>query len=81
MTFGSVTNYNAADEIYAQNKDNYGTRISLRIACCILPALFMTACMLIQRYKFIVDEDYFDIIEAEIEEKKEKNLKDTEVQE
>lgn len=78
---GSVTNYNAADEIYAQNKDNYGTRISLRIACCILPALFMTACMIIQRYKFIVDEDYFDKIEAEIKEKKEKNLKDTEVQE
>lgn len=78
---GSITNYNAADEIYAQNKDNYGTRISLRIACCILPALFMTACMIIQRYKFIVDEDYFDKIEAEIKEKKEKNLKDTEVQE
>ena len=66
--------HNAADEIYTA-KRTIGTRLAIRFACCILPLIFMTAGLLIQRKKFIIDEEYFDKMMVEIEERK-KNSND-----
>lgn len=63
--------HNAADEIYAA-KRTISTRLAIRFSCCILPLIFMTLGLLIQRKKFIIDEEYFDKIMKEIEERKAK---------
>ena len=69
--------HNAADEIYTA-KRTPGTRLAIRFSCCILPLIFMTAGLLIQRKKFIIDEEYFDKMMVEIEERKQKELKSSE---
>ncbi|MBO4667633.1 MAG: MFS transporter [Bacilli bacterium] len=61
--------HNAADEIYAA-KRSLGTRLAIRFSCCIIPLIFMTAGLLIQRKKFIIDEDFFEKMMKEIEERK-----------
>ena len=66
--------HNAADEIY-QAKRTIGTRLAIRFSCCILPLVLMVLCLYIQRKKFIIDEEYFDKMLKEIEERKQKELK------
>ena len=61
--------HNAADEIY-QAKRTIGTRLAIRFSCCIVPLILMALCLYIQRKKFIIDEEYFDKILKEIEERK-----------
>ena len=61
--------HNAADEIY-DVKRTVGTRIVIRIACCIVPLALMFGSMMVQRKKFIVDEKYYDEMMAQIEAKK-----------
>lgn len=63
--------YNAADEIY-QAKRTIGTRLAIRFSCCIIPLVLMVLCLYIQRKKFIIDEEYFDKMLKEIEERKQK---------
>ena len=63
--------HNAADEIY-QAKRTIGTRLAIRFSCCIIPLVLMVLCLYIQRKKFIIDEEYFDKILKEIEERKQK---------
>ena len=65
--------HNAADEIY-QAKRTIGTRLAIRFSCCIVPLVLMVLCLYIQRKKFIIDEEYFDKMLKEIEERKQKQL-------
>lgn len=65
--------HNAADEIY-QAKRTIGTRLAIRFSCCIIPLVLMVLCLYIQRKKFIIDEEYFDKMLKEIEERKQKQL-------
>ena len=62
--------HNAADEIY-DAKRTFGTRLVIRISCCVVPCLLMFGSMWVQRKKFIVDEEYYDKMMADIETKKE----------
>lgn len=64
---------NAATEIY-QQKRTIGTRIAIRISCCLIPLALMALCMIIQRKKFIIDEEYYDMMMVEINKKKENEL-------
>ena len=68
--------HNAADEIY-DAKRTFGTRLVIRISCCVVPCALMFGSMWVQRKKFIVDEEYYDQMMAEIESKKEHHEEDT----
>ena len=61
--------HNAADEIY-DAKRTFGTRIAIRISCCAVPLALMFGSMMVQRKKFIVDEEFYDKMTLEIEERK-----------
>ena len=78
ITVSDATNseiHNAADEIY-DAKRTFGTRLVIRISCCIVPCALMFGSMWVQRKKFIVDEVYYDQMMAEIESKKEHQAED-----
>ena len=61
--------HNAADEIY-DAKRTLGTRIMIRISCCIVPLALMFGSMMVQRKKFIVNEEYYDNMMSELEARK-----------
>ena len=78
ITVSDATNseiHNAADEIY-DAKRTFGTRLVIRISCCVVPCALMFGSMWVQRKKFIVDEVYYDQMMAEIESKKEHQAED-----
>lgn len=68
--------HNAADEIYDAER-NFGTRIVIRISCCVVPLALMFGSMMVQRKNFIVDEKYYDEMMAEIEKRKESQPEET----
>lgn len=64
---------NSVNELFSENK-TIGKRLTLRIACTIVPALCIFFSWYIQKKKFIIDEAYFDMMIKTIDErKKEKN--------
>ena len=71
--------HNAADEIY-DAKRSLGTRIVIRVACCLVPLGLMFGSMMVQRKKFIVDEKYYDEMMVEIEAKKNQEESDEKVE-
>ena len=71
--------HNAADEIY-QAKRTLSTRIAIRFSCCVVPLILMALCLMIQRKKFIIDEEFFDKMMKEIEERKNQNQEKQELE-
>jgi len=63
--------HNAANKIYSEKKD-FSTRLIIRIACCLVPGILMVLCWLIQKKKFIINEEYFNKITEEIANRKTK---------
>ncbi len=61
---------NVATKIYAAKRE-IGSRIALRAACTLLPLILMVVSFLLQRYKFIIDEEYFEMMMAVIKKHKE----------
>ncbi len=61
--------FNAANKNFKQSS-NLGMRLWIRAAVTVLPALLLLASLLIQRKKFVIDEDYYDMMLAEIEKRK-----------
>lgn len=60
---------NVATATY-QAKRSFGSRFALRISCAIVPLTLMFVSFLLQRYKFIIDEAFFENMMKEIEERK-----------
>ncbi len=59
--------FNAGDEHFRDKvRDNIGARLALRFAVCILPVILLVAAYLIQKKKFIIDEEYYDTILTEL---------------
>ena len=45
-------------------------RIWLRLSVTVVPILFIVAALIIQHKKFVITEDYYDMMLAEIEKRK-----------
>lgn len=58
-------------------KSNTSMRLWLRMATTLLPALFLGASLIIQHKKFIITEDYYDMMLEEIEKRKAQNGTET----
>ena len=58
-------NFNAANENFKNNR-TIGMRLWIRFAVTLLPIGLLTLSWLIQRKKFIIDEDYYDMMMKEI---------------
>lgn len=61
-------NFNAANENFKNNRTT-GMRLWIRFAVTLLPIGLLTLSWLIQRKKFIIDEDYYDMMTAEIDKR------------
>lgn len=61
--------YNAANNNFLK-KGTLGMRLWLRAGVSVVPVLFLAAALIIQRKKFIIDEDYYDMMMTEIEKRK-----------
>ena len=59
------SNVNVADNGFKNNR-TVGMRLWLRAAVSVIPAALMVVALLIQDKKFIIDEDYYDMMLAEI---------------
>ena len=72
FTGGTITgkdDVNIATSIYNENR-TFNARLILRISCVVIPLILMSISFIIQRYKFIIDEDLFDTITKELQNKK-----------
>jgi len=58
--------FNAGNDNF-KDKVGIGPRLALRVAVCILPILFLAVALWVQRRKFIIDEDKYEEIVAELE--------------
>ncbi len=61
-------NFNAANENF-KNSRTTGMRLWIRFAVTLLPIGLLTLSWLIQRKKFIIDEDYYDMMMKELEKR------------
>ncbi len=61
--------FNAANENFKQNS-NIAMRLWVRAGVSVVPMIFLVCALLIQNKKFIIDEDYYDMMLAEIEKRK-----------
>ncbi|MCR5741485.1 MAG: glycoside-pentoside-hexuronide (GPH):cation symporter [Gammaproteobacteria bacterium] len=73
-------NNNTVNDIYGTMK-TASARVQLRLASCLLPVLLMFGSFIIQRTKFIIDEEYFDMMMKEIEAKKQGSLEEAKAEE
>lgn len=64
--------FNAAN-MHFHDKGTLEMRLWLRMAVSVLPVLFLVAALIIQRKKFVIDEDYYDMMLQEIENRKLQN--------
>ncbi|MCM1289943.1 MAG: MFS transporter [Corallococcus sp.] len=62
-------NFNAADDNF-KSDSSLGMRLWLRAAVTVVPVLFLLAALLVQRKKFVIDEQYYDMMLDEIEKRK-----------
>ena len=61
--------FNAANDNFKQ-QSNLSMRIWLRLSVTVVPILFIVAALIIQHKKFVITEDYYDMMLAEIEKRK-----------
>ena len=61
--------FNAANENF-KNGSNLSMRLWLRAAVTVVPVLFLMAALLVQRKKFVIDENYYDMMLQEIDKRK-----------
>lgn len=71
-----VESENTATAVYAEQR-KLSTRIILRAAVTVLPTALLLTSWILQRKKFIIDEDYFDFMVAEIKKRKEAAAEET----
>ena len=65
----SGTAFNAANQNFKAS-GNTSMRLWVRTGVSVLPMIFLLISLLIQNKKFIIDEDYYDMMLAEIEKRK-----------
>ena len=64
---------NAVNQVYAE-VTTPKARIFLRVSSCLVPLILMIVSWLVQRYKFIIDEKYYDEMMVQIEANRTKAL-------
>ena len=64
--------FNAANKNFKESR-NLGMRVWLRAGVTVFPVLMLVASLLIQNKKFIIDEDYYDMMLVEIDKRKQAN--------
>ena len=71
-TSNGLPEFNAANKNFKESR-NLGMRLWLRAGVTVFPVLMLVASLLIQNKKFIIDEDYYDMMLVEIEKRKQAN--------
>ena len=71
-TSNNLPVFNAANENFKESR-NLGMRLWLRAGVTVFPVLMLVASLLIQNKKFIIDEDYYDMMLVEIDKRKQAN--------
>ena len=71
-TSNGLPEFNAANENFKESR-NLGMRIWIRAGVTVFPALMLFISLIIQNKKFIIDEDYYDMMLVEIEKRKQAN--------
>jgi hypothetical protein len=71
-TSNGLPEFNAANENFKESR-NLGMRIWVRAGVTVFPALMLFISLIIQNKKFIIDEDYYDMMLVEIEKRKQAN--------
>lgn len=61
--------FNAANEHFL-NEGSLSMRLWVRAAVSVVPVLFLVAALIIQNKKFVIDEEYYDMMLVEIEKRK-----------
>ncbi|MBQ8433202.1 MAG: MFS transporter [Clostridia bacterium] len=64
--------FNAANKNFKESS-NLGMRIWVRAGVTVFPALMLFISLIIQNKKFIIDEDYYDMMLVEIDKRKQAN--------
>lgn len=64
--------FNSANKNF-KNESTAGMRVWLRMAVTVVPILFIGAALLIQHKKFVITEDYYDMMLVEIDKRKQVN--------
>lgn len=65
----SGNDFNAANQNF-KDGSNTSMRLWVRAGVSVVPAVFLLCALLIQNKKFVIDEDYYDMMLAEIEKRK-----------
>ena len=71
-TSNGLPEFNAANKNFKES-GNLGMRIWLRAGVTVFPVIMLLASLAIQNKKFIIDEDYYDMMLVEIEKRKQAN--------
>ena len=71
-TSNGLPEFNAANKNFKESS-NLGMRIWVRAGVTVFPALMLFISLIIQNKKFIIDEDYYDMMLVEIEKRKQAN--------
>ena len=61
--------FNVANDHF-RDQGNLSMRLWIRAAVTVVPMLFLFAALMVQHKKFIIDEDYYDMMMAEINSRK-----------
>lgn len=69
--------FNVADRNFLQ-KGTTSMRIWIRASVTVVPVLFLVAALVVQDKKFVIDEEYYDMMLREIEAKKQSTAQDAE---
>ena len=71
-TSNGLPEFNAANQNFKE-KGNLSMRIWVRAGVTVFPAILLLASLAIQNKKFIIDENYYDMMLVEIEKRKQAN--------
>lgn len=66
---GSGNDFNAANDNFKAEGD-LAMRLWIRMSVTVAPMIFLLLSLLVQNKKFIIDEDYYDMMLSEIEKRK-----------
>lgn len=69
---GNGKEYNAANNNFREKRTT-SMRVWLRVGVTVVPIVFISAALIVQRKKFIISEDYYDMMLEEIEKRKRQN--------